>query len=116
MNLERTSIAILIVVLGVITLGCLDNSVFTSKHKVDVTLREVDIGFRDGSYQQVSNVMSWEVVEKGPLSNTVELRFLTQNYYQESRRIHYVTSIDIISERTVTLDLDDGQYRSVMGY
>ena len=110
---KRTILVILIIFFVAITFGCTE-SAFTSKHTVEVTLRTVDIGFRDGSYQQVNNVMGWETVEIGTFSDTVDMKILNQDYYVQTRRIHYVTSIDIIKEWRVTLELDEGQYQSVM--
>ena len=110
---------IFITLLSTITFGCVessttDSTIFTPKNRVDVTLRTVDIGFRDGSYQQVTNVMSWQTVEQGTFSHTVDMKIINQNYYAETIRIHYVTSIDIMEERTITLELDDRQYQSIM--
>lgn len=67
-----------------------------------------------GAYQQAANVIIYEMAERGTFSHTVDMKIINQNYYAETRRIHYVTSIDIIEERTVTLELDDGQYQSIM--
>ena len=111
---NKTILTILIILLAAITFGCAESSVVNPKHTVEVTLRNVDIGFRDGSYQQVTNVMSWQTVEIGTFSNTVDMKIIDQNYYAQTRRIHYVTSIDIIKEWRVTLELDDGQYQSIM--
>jgi len=111
---NKTILTILIILLATITFGCAESSVFDPKHTVEVTLRTVDIGFRDGSYQQVPNVMSWQTIETGTFSNTVDMKIIDQNYYAQTRRIHYVTSIDIIEERIITLELDDGQYQSIM--
>ena len=100
---------IFIILLSTITLGCVD-----PKHRVDVTLYTVDIEFKDGSHQQVANVMSYELLTKGIFSHTIGMEIIKQNYYAETRRIHYVTSIDIIEERIVSLELDNGQYQSIM--
>jgi len=114
MKKNRIMLTIFMIILGTITFGCIESSTFAPKNMVDVTLHTVDIGFRDGSYQQVTNVMSYEIVEEGTFSHTVDMEILNQNYYAETRRIHYVTSIDIIKEWTVTLELDDGQYQSIL--
>lgn len=111
---NRIMLMIFIILLATITLGCVESSMLAPKQTVDVTLRTVDIGFRDGSYQQVPNVMSWQTVETGTFSDTVDMKFFGQNYYPETRRIHYVTSIDILQERIVTLELDDRQYQAIM--
>lgn len=111
---NKTILTILIILLATITFGCAESSMVDPKHTVEVTLRTVDIGFRDGSYQQVPNVMSWQTVETGTFSNTVDIKFLGQDYYPETQRIHYVTSVDIVEEWIVTLELDDGQYQAIM--
>ena len=111
---NRIMLMILIILLATITLGCIESSMVAPKHTVDVRLYSVDIEFRDGSYQQVANVMSYETVERGTFSHTVDMKIIDQNYYAQTRRIHYVTSIDIIEERIITLELDDGQYQSIM--
>ena len=111
---NKMMLIIFIILLGTITFGCVESSTFAPKNRVDVTLYTVDIEFRDGSYQQVANVMSYEIAERGTFSHTVDMKIINQNYYAETRRIHYVTSIDIIEERIVTLELDDGQYQSIM--
>ena len=111
---NKMTVIIFIILLSTITFGCVESSTLTPKNRVEVTLYTVDVEFRDGSYQQVANVMSYNVVEKGTFSHTVDMKIINQNYYATINRIHYVTSVDIIEERTVTLDLDDGQYQSIM--
>ncbi|MEA1944182.1 MAG: hypothetical protein U9N07_02415 [Euryarchaeota archaeon] len=73
---------ILALVASVIGSGCVDQG------------KTVDVGFRDGSYQQYKHVESWNVVEKGVLSDTVDLHFTDGR----TLRLHYVTSIDIIEQ------------------
>jgi len=111
---NRIMLIIFIILLATITFGCTESSTYTPKNRVDVTLYTVDIEFRDGSYQQVANVMSYEIAERGTFSHTVDMKIINQNYYAQTRRIHYVTSIDIIDQETITLELNDGQYQSIM--
>jgi hypothetical protein len=52
----------------------------------------VDVGFLNLHHQQYDGVVSWNVVEVGLLSNTVDLYFWDGTV----TRLHYVTSVTII--------------------
>jgi len=52
----------------------------------------VDVAFLDFHHEQYNGVTSWEVVEQGLLSNTVDLHF----WDGTTTRLHYVTSVEVI--------------------
>jgi len=52
----------------------------------------VDVGFLDLHHEQYNGVTSWEVVEEGLLSNTVDLHFWDGTV----TRLHYVVSVEVI--------------------
>lgn len=66
--------------MSVIGSGCID------------TGHSVDVGFLDFHHEQYDHVESWDIVEEGIFYYTVDLHFVDGNV----RRLHYVTSIDII--------------------
>ena len=81
--MKKVMFEILIVfalLMSVIGSGCID------------TGHSVDVGFLVLHHEQYDHVESWEIVEEGILSYTVDLHFVDGRV----RRLHYVTSIDII--------------------
>jgi len=66
--------------MSVIGSGCID------------TGHSVDVGFLDLHHEQYDHVESRDIVEVGMLSYTVDLHFVDGSV----RRLHYVTSIDLI--------------------
>lgn len=81
MNTKSTIVLILIITSAALS-GCVSDN--------EITGYTVDVGFRDGSYQQYNNVVSYDIVHEGYLSDTVDL----QLSYGSTTRLHYVTSID----------------------
>ena len=81
--MKKVMFEILIVfalLMSVIGSGCVD------------TGHSVDVGFLYFHHEQYDHVESWDIVEAGILSYTVDLHFVDGSV----RRLHYVTSIDII--------------------
>ena len=52
----------------------------------------VDVTFRDFHHQQYNGITSWEVVNKGLISDTVDLHF----WDGTTIRLHYVISVEVI--------------------
>ena len=98
-------VCVCIVLIYILVGGCIEGY-----NEVDVTLRTIDIGYRDGSYQQVNNVVSYKPVESGIVSDTVDIEIMYPDYHIETKRIHYVTSIEIIDSRVTRCILTDEEY------
>jgi hypothetical protein len=54
----------------------------------------VDVTFRDLHHEQYDGVVSWQVVERGLISDTVDLHFWDGRVV----RLHYVTSVEVIQK------------------
>ena len=89
--------------------GCVDISILEPVHTT-FPLYSIDVGYNDGSYQQISNVVGWKEVNEGEYPYTMDIKIFEDDYYAKTTRIHYVTSVTKIEEYEIEVVLTEDQY------
>ena len=106
----------LILLVSVLLAGCLTDYQYSpspdNKISMDVRTVTIDVGFLSGTYQTYHDVVEYKLVEKGLLSNTIDITtFDGHQCYTSS--LHYVTPVRTVSAKQFTIHLTQSEYKKL---